>query len=108
VGCGLERPGEPCLDSRGLTGVAEIRHLVLFNIQGADYKLEQLLNQSIKATDYRRNVFQLSLESCTSLVLRNVNKLSLFLKTYQQCCGAHGNFLLLRALLNLFERRSRP
>jgi hypothetical protein len=55
------------------------------HIQGADDKLGQFLNQSFKATDYRRNVFQHSLESCTFLVLHNVNKLSLFLKTCQQC-----------------------
>jgi hypothetical protein len=30
-----------------------------------------------------------------------------FLKVKQRC-GAHGNFPLLRALLNLFKRRSRP
>jgi hypothetical protein len=33
---------------------------------------------------------------------------SLPLKELQRYCGAHGNFPLLRALLNLFKRRSRP
>jgi hypothetical protein len=73
--------------------------LFLGKLQGADDKLGQFLNQSIKATDYSRNVFQQSLESCTSLVLHNVNKLSLFLKKHDNSvCNCTAVLKALRAI----------
>ncbi len=38
------------------------------NIQGADDKLGQFLDQGIYATAYHRNILQVSLKSCASLV----------------------------------------
>ncbi len=49
-------------------------------IQGADNKLGQFFNQDIYGTANHRNNLRHSLESCPSLVWRNVNKPSLDIK----------------------------
>jgi hypothetical protein len=50
------------------------------NIQGADDKLGQFLDQDIETSANHRNVLRHSLESCPSLVSFNVNKASIFIK----------------------------
>jgi hypothetical protein len=50
------------------------------NIQGADDKLGQFLDQDIEASASHRNVLRHFLKSCSSLVSPNVNKPLIFTK----------------------------
>jgi hypothetical protein len=54
--------------------------MVMDILQGADNKLGQFLNQDIYGLANQRNSLRYSLESCPSLVWRNVNKPSLAIK----------------------------
>ncbi len=53
-------------------------------VQGADDKLGQFLNQDIEALANHRNVLRHSLQSCSSLVSPNLNKISIFIKICMQ------------------------
>jgi hypothetical protein len=77
--------------NQGVQGMDWYPHATLFvkknifkNIQGADDKLGQFLDQDIEATANHRNVLRLFLESCPSLVSLNVNKPSIFTKICRQ------------------------
>jgi hypothetical protein len=48
--------------------------LPILNIQGADDKLGQFLDQDIEASASHRNFLRHSIKSCSSLVSPNVNK----------------------------------
>ncbi len=56
----------------------------MYNVQGADDKLGQFLDQDIEASTNHRNVLRHSLESYPSLVSPNVNKPSIFTKICRQ------------------------
>ncbi len=56
----------------------------LTNIQGADDKLGQFLDQDFEASANHTNVLRHSLESCPSLVSPNVKKPSIFTKICRQ------------------------
>jgi hypothetical protein len=60
------------------------RRGIFFTIQGADNKLGQFLGLDIYETADHRNVLQHFLESCLSLVRRNINKPSLVTKMFRQ------------------------
>ncbi len=62
----------PCAVKSSFKTGLQINH-----IQGADDKLGQFLSQDIWATANHKNCLQHSLESCPSLLCRNVDKPSL-------------------------------
>ncbi len=57
---------------------------IVDQIQGADDKLGQFLDQDIEASASHRNVLRYFLKSCSSLVSPNVNKPLIFTKICRQ------------------------
>jgi hypothetical protein len=64
--------------------ILEIYKPLTDTVQGADDKLGQFLDQDIEASAYHRSVLRHSLESCSSVVSPNLNKLSIFTKICRQ------------------------